>query len=246
MTALFRVNGTKRERGRCPVLSQIDDLKAEAAGGVRVQRCPPVRPRPRRHFCRPQTLRRTGRSYSGTTLGRSWRRTFGARCTTLTVRQSPRRIRAVAARSPRRLELRPGPTNRDFVPGHVSAVRNAELKVGARLPAHRLALPRLLRRHRRRLRDQSLRPEPRRRRRPGFARGCGCGRGWEGTAAAGQAAVRPGGRGDVRRGRRAGGAPAHGACTRPTGSGRRTCGARSSPGQRPDSRRRCVPGPWHR
>lgn len=47
-------------------------------------------------------------------------------------------------------------------------------------------------------------------------------------------------------GRRAAGARARGACTRPAGCGRRRCGARSSRGQRPDSRRRCVLRLWPR
>ena len=54
------------------------------------------------------------------------------------------------------------------------------------------------------------------------------------------------GRGDVTQGRRAAGAPARGACTRPAGYGRRRCGARSSRGRRPGSRRRCVLRPWPR
>jgi hypothetical protein len=55
-----------------------------------------------------------------------------------------------------------------------------------------------------------------------------------------------GGRGDVTQGRRAAGARARGACTRPAGYGRRRCGARSSRGRRPGSRRRCVLRPWPR
>ena len=54
------------------------------------------------------------------------------------------------------------------------------------------------------------------------------------------------GRGDVTQGRRAAGAPARGACTRPAGCGRRRSGARSSRGRRPGSRRRCVLRPWPR
>ena len=54
------------------------------------------------------------------------------------------------------------------------------------------------------------------------------------------------GRGDVTQGRRAAGARARGACTRPAGCGRRRSGARSSRGRRPGSRRRCVLRPWPR
>lgn len=66
------------------------------------------------------------------------------------------------------------------------------------------------------------------------------------SAGAGLTAVRIDGRGDVTQGRRAAGGRARGACTRPAGCGRRRCGARSSRGQRPDSRRRCVPRRWLR
>lgn len=55
-----------------------------------------------------------------------------------------------------------------------------------------------------------------------------------------------GGRGDVTQGHRAAGARARVACTRPAGCGRRKSGAQSSRGRRPDSRRRCVLGPWPR
>jgi hypothetical protein len=54
------------------------------------------------------------------------------------------------------------------------------------------------------------------------------------------------GRGDVTQGRRAAGARARGACTRPAGCGRRRSGARSFRGRRPGSRRRCVLRPWPR
>lgn len=65
-------------------------------------------------------------------------------------------------------------------------------------------------------------------------------------AGAGLAALQTGGRGDVTQGRRAAGARARGACTRRAGCGGRRCGGRSFRGQRPDSRRRCVPRPWPR
>ena len=58
--------------------------------------------------------------------------------------------------------------------------------------------------------------------------------------------VQSGGRGDVTQGRRAAGARAPGACTRPAGCGRRRCGGRSFRGQRPDSRRRFVLRLWRR
>ena len=54
------------------------------------------------------------------------------------------------------------------------------------------------------------------------------------------------GRGDVTQGRRAAGARARGACTRPAGCGRRRSGARPFRGRRPGSRRRCVLRPWPR
>lgn len=66
------------------------------------------------------------------------------------------------------------------------------------------------------------------------------------TERAERTAVRTGGRGVVTQGCRAAGARARGACTRPVGCGRRRCGARSSRGQHPDSRRRCVLRLWPR
>lgn len=65
-------------------------------------------------------------------------------------------------------------------------------------------------------------------------------------AGASPTAVQTCGRGDVTQGRRAAGARARGACTRPAGYGRQTCDGRSSQGQRPDSRRRSVLRPWPR